>query len=215
MSTAYSGDGRYVAVGCMDGTIAVYSVAGGTLLYKLTSACASAAALRRDLRVLVSGCTNAVRALAFSHDSTLLYGGTDTNQLLVCRCDSGELLGTYAGHTGWVLDLDVTKAGRVATACVLGGRVSIAQRLVHGDVRGTFRSSDKTVRLLDPEGRGLRHVHTLDDHTDQVCYRAGRCCVCACVRVCVSCGHGHGGLLSGVGGCVFAWRRRPPGDDVG
>ncbi|XP_078435852.1 transducin/WD40 repeat-like superfamily protein [Wolffia australiana] len=99
LSVAWSADGRRLACGSMDGTIAVFDVARGKLLHQL------------------DGHFMPVRSLVYSPmDSRVLFSASDDAHVHIYDAEGKSLVGAMAGHASWVLSVDASPdGGAVAT----------------------------------------------------------------------------------------------------
>lgn len=127
LSVAWSPDGRYISCGSIDGTISVFDVQRARFLHHL------------------EGHSMPVRSLVYSPvDPRVLISGSDDQQIHMYDAEGKTLFGSMAGHSSWVLSVDVSPDGAVASG-----------------------SSDRTVKLWDPKMRAA--VVSLNSyHTDQV-----------------------------------------------
>jgi WD repeat-containing protein 61 len=85
LSVAYSPDGRRLAVGAMDGTVAVFDVQESRLMHTL------------------EGHKMPVRTLAFSPDSKQLLTGCDDSNTHLYDVEHAALVAALSGHASWVL----------------------------------------------------------------------------------------------------------------
>ena len=86
-SVAYSPDGRRVACGAMDGTVAIFDVndGGGTLLHTL------------------EGHAMPVRSLTFGVDGKTLFTACDDGHVHMYDAEHRSLMDALPGHKSWVL----------------------------------------------------------------------------------------------------------------
>ena len=66
-----------------------------------------------------------VRAVCYSADGRFLYSASDDHSVNVYEADSGTLVTTLAGHTGWVLDVASSADGATIASCGADGKVNI------------------------------------------------------------------------------------------
>mmetsp|Transcript_15115 Transcript_15115/g.20859 ORF Transcript_15115/g.20859 Transcript_15115/m.20859 type:complete len:324 (-) Transcript_15115:225-1196(-) len=93
MSVAFSADGRRVAAGAMDGSVAVWDVQGARLLQSF------------------QGHKMPVRSLAFSPDSRTLLIGCDDSIINMFDVEHGPLMASLSGHQSWVLSVAWSPSG--------------------------------------------------------------------------------------------------------
>ncbi|KAK8798667.1 hypothetical protein WA158_007752 [Blastocystis sp. Blastoise] len=109
---AFSDDGNYIATSHSDGSVNIYNAK----TYKLITT--------------IKQHNLPCRVLRFSHDSTVLFTGSNDMQINAIDLTAGgnyQLLYSLQGHMGWIFGLDITNDGLyLATA-----------------------SSDKTVKIWD------------------------------------------------------------------
>ena len=107
LAVATSPDGRRVAAGAMDGTVALLDAATGAVVAKL------------------EGHFKPVRALAFTPDSRHLLTGCDDGAAHLYDAEAGALVEAFGGHEGWVLGVAPRPGGAgFATSCS-DGRVRL------------------------------------------------------------------------------------------
>mmetsp|Transcript_33252 Transcript_33252/g.81713 ORF Transcript_33252/g.81713 Transcript_33252/m.81713 type:complete len:318 (-) Transcript_33252:129-1082(-) len=98
-SVAYSGDGRRVACGAMDGTVAVFDTGSGKLLHTL------------------EGHAMPVRSLAFSVDSKTLFTACDDGHIHMYDVEHRSLMEALPGHRSWVLGVAASPSGNALVSC--------------------------------------------------------------------------------------------------
>jgi WD40 repeat protein len=89
-SVAYSPDGRRVACGAMDGTVAVFDSGSGKLLHTL------------------EGHAMPVRSLTFGVDGKTLFTACDDGHIHMYDVEHRSLMEALPGHKSWVLVGNVT-----------------------------------------------------------------------------------------------------------
>eukprot|EP00798_Chlamydomonas_sp_ICE-L_P003031 gene3031-13056_t len=102
LSVAYSPDGKRLACGAMDGTVAVFDVETGALL--------------KDAGL--QGHHKPVRSLAFTPDSRSLLTACDDMHVNMYDVDNSSLIESFSGHESWVLSVHCHPNGN---AFVSGG----------------------------------------------------------------------------------------------
>ncbi|KAL4857036.1 WD repeat-containing protein VIP3 [Chlorella vulgaris] len=93
LSVAYSPDGRRIAAGGMDGTVALFDTATGKLLHTL------------------DGHFKPVRDLCFTPDSSMVITACDDNHAHLYAAEQGELVEAFSGHESWVLSVSAHPSG--------------------------------------------------------------------------------------------------------
>ncbi|XP_072976112.1 WD repeat-containing protein VIP3 [Typha angustifolia] len=94
LSVAWSPDGKRLACGSMDGTIAVFDVARAKFLHHL------------------EGHHMPVRSLVFSPvDSRVLFTACDDTHVHMYDAEGKSLVGAMSGHVSWVLSVDASPDG--------------------------------------------------------------------------------------------------------
>ncbi|EIE22794.1 WD40 repeat-like protein [Coccomyxa subellipsoidea C-169] len=93
LSVAFSPDGRRLACGVMDGTIAVFDVPAGKLLNTLT------------------GHHKPVRDVCFTPDSQMLLTACDDMHTHLYDVENAALIEAFSGHESWVLSVDCHPSG--------------------------------------------------------------------------------------------------------
>ncbi|MQL89065.1 hypothetical protein Taro_021639 [Colocasia esculenta] len=94
LSVAWSLDGRRLACGSMDGTIAVFDVARAKFLHHL------------------EGHYMPVRSLVYSPvDARILFSASDDTHVHMYDAEGKSLVGAMSGHTSWVLSVDASPDG--------------------------------------------------------------------------------------------------------
>lgn len=93
LSVAYSPDGRRIAAGGMDGTVALFDTASGKLLHTL------------------EGHFKPVRDLTFTPDSKQVITACDDNHAHLYDAEHGELIEAFSGHESWVLSVSAHPSG--------------------------------------------------------------------------------------------------------
>jgi WD repeat-containing protein 61 len=92
-SVAYSADGKRIACGVMDGTVAVFDVKSGTCVHTL------------------DGHGGPVRDVTFSPDGKTLYSASDDGYVHVWDAHNKSLIDSLAGHKSWVLTVAASPCG--------------------------------------------------------------------------------------------------------
>eukprot|EP00854_Cymbomonas_tetramitiformis_P022495 gene22495-27148_t len=87
LSVAYSKDGKRLAAGAMDGSVAIFDVQTCSLLH------------------LLKGHRMPVRALDFSPDSRHVITACDDMHIHMYDVEHASLIGAMSGHNSWVLDV--------------------------------------------------------------------------------------------------------------
>mmetsp|Transcript_22400 Transcript_22400/g.61887 ORF Transcript_22400/g.61887 Transcript_22400/m.61887 type:complete len:317 (+) Transcript_22400:46-996(+) len=100
LSVAYSPDGKRLACGAMDGTVALFDVASTQLLG------------------LLEGHYKPVRSLAFTPDSSMLLTACDDMHVNLYDVENKALVESFSGHDSWVLSVAPHPSG---TCFVSGG----------------------------------------------------------------------------------------------
>jgi len=98
-SVTYSPDGRRLACGAMDGTVALFDVDTGKLLHTL------------------AGHAMPVRSLCFSADGKTLYTGCDDGHIHAYDAEHRSLTDALPGHKSWVLGVAVSPDGGALCSC--------------------------------------------------------------------------------------------------
>ncbi|GAX84435.1 hypothetical protein CEUSTIGMA_g11855.t1 [Chlamydomonas eustigma] len=93
LSVAFSPDGKRLACGAMDGTVAVYDVASGTALGVL------------------QGHYKPVRSLTFLPDSRSLLTACDDMHVNLYDVENTSLIESFSGHGSWVLSVAAHPSG--------------------------------------------------------------------------------------------------------
>lgn len=93
LSVACSPDGRKLAAGSMNGTVAIFDADNGGLLHSL------------------KGHFKAVRSLTFTPDSKFLITGCDDCVSHMYDAETGVLVGALSGHQSWILSVSVSPDG--------------------------------------------------------------------------------------------------------
>ncbi|CAA6668932.1 unnamed protein product [Spirodela intermedia] len=113
LSVAWSADGRRLACGSMDGTIAVFDVARAKLLHQL------------------EGHFMPVRSLVYSPlDSRVLFSASDDSCVHMYDAEGKSLVSAMSGHASWVLSVDASPDG-AAIATGSSDRTTMSN---HGDL---------------------------------------------------------------------------------
>lgn len=86
-----------------------------------------------------------VRSLCFSPDSQTLLTASDDGHMKLYDVQHSDVVGTFSGHSSWVLSVSFAPNGK----------------------RFTSSSSDKSVKIWDLASRKCEHTFN-DDHQDQV-----------------------------------------------
>ena len=141
LSVAWSFDGRRLACGSSDGSIAVFDVARSKLLHHL------------------EGHHMPVRSLAYSPmDSRVLFSASDDGNVHIYDAEGKSLVGAMSGHGSWVLCVDASPDGsaiatgssdRTVKLWDLGMRAAVQTMSGHGDVVWA-------VAFRPPGGAGVR-----------------------------------------------------------
>mmetsp|Transcript_39064 Transcript_39064/g.86901 ORF Transcript_39064/g.86901 Transcript_39064/m.86901 type:complete len:314 (-) Transcript_39064:563-1504(-) len=93
LSVAYSPDGRRLACGAMDGTVAVYDMGSGRVIGGL------------------EGHYKPVRSLAFTPDSRTLLTACDDMHVNMYDVENAALIESFSGHESWVLSVAAHPGG--------------------------------------------------------------------------------------------------------
>jgi WD repeat-containing protein 61 len=93
-SIAYSPDGKRIACGAMDGTVAIFDVKTGKCVHTL------------------DGHVSPVRDLTFSPDGKTLYTASDDGYVHVYDAHNKSLMESLAGHKSWVLSVTASPDGK-------------------------------------------------------------------------------------------------------
>lgn len=141
LSVAWSADGRRLACGSMDGTIAIFDVARAKLLHQL------------------EGHFMPVRSLVYSPlDSRVLFSASDDGSVHMYDAEGKSLVGAMSGHASWVLSVDASPDGaaiatgssdRTVKLWDLGMRAAVQTMSNHGDLVWS-------VAFRPPGGAGVR-----------------------------------------------------------
>ncbi|PKA63013.1 U4/U6 small nuclear ribonucleoprotein PRP4-like protein [Apostasia shenzhenica] len=94
LSVAWSPDGKRLACGCMDGTIAVFDIPRAKFLHHL------------------EGHFTAVRSLIYSPlDARVLFTACDDTHIHMYDAEGKKLVAGMSGHVSWVLSVDASPDG--------------------------------------------------------------------------------------------------------
>ncbi|PSC74984.1 WD repeat-containing 61 [Micractinium conductrix] len=107
LSVAYSPDGRRIAAGGMDGTVAVFDAPTGKLLHTL------------------DGHFKPVRDLTFTPDSKQVITACDDNHAHMYDAEHGELIEAFSGHESWVLSVSAHPGGNAFATGSSDGKVKL------------------------------------------------------------------------------------------
>uniref|UniRef100_A0A1D1YZ94 WD repeat-containing protein 61 n=2 Tax=Anthurium amnicola TaxID=1678845 RepID=A0A1D1YZ94_9ARAE len=141
LSVAWSPDGRQLACGSMDGTIAVFDVARAKFLHFL------------------EGHFMPVRSLVYSPvDARVLFSASDDTHVHVYDAEGKSLVGAMSGHSSWVLSVDASPDG----AAVATGSSDRTVRLWDLGMRAAVQTMSNHTDLVwgvafrPPGGTGVR-----------------------------------------------------------
>ena len=98
-SVAYSPDGRRIACGAMDGTVALFDAGTGKLLHTL------------------QGHAMPVRSLCFDVSGKTLYTGCDDGHIHAYDAEHRSLQDALPGHKSWVLGVSISPDGNALCSC--------------------------------------------------------------------------------------------------
>lgn len=107
LSVAYSPDGRRIAAGGMDGTVALFDAATGKLLHTL------------------DGHFKPVRDLTFTPDSRQVITACDDNHAHLYDAEHAELIEAFSGHESWVLSVSAHPSGAAFATGSSDGKVKL------------------------------------------------------------------------------------------
>ncbi|MQL73572.1 hypothetical protein Taro_005933 [Colocasia esculenta] len=141
LSVAWSPDGRRLACGSMDGTIAVFDVARAKFLHHL------------------DGHYMPVRSLVYSPvDARVLFSASDDTHVHMYDAEGKSLVGAMSGHTSWVLNVDASPDG----AAIATGSSDRTVRLWDLGMRSAVQTMSNHTDLVwgvafrPPGGTGVR-----------------------------------------------------------
>lgn len=143
LSVAWSPDGKRLACGSMDGTIAVFDVARAKFLHHL------------------EGHSGPVRSLVFSPvDPRVLFTACDDTHVRMYDADGKSMVGAMSDHVGWVLSVDASPDG----AAIVTGSSDKTVRLWDLSMRAAVQTMTNHsaqvwgVAFRPPGGTGVRAV---------------------------------------------------------
>lgn len=105
-AVASSGDGKWLAIGCIDGTIKVLNGKNGSVDREFTCS------------------KKTIRKLVFSRNGAELYAASDDGKAYIINCKDGQVLQTV-GHDGWVTSIAISPLDDVFATCGADGSVKI------------------------------------------------------------------------------------------
>lgn len=141
LSVAWSPDGRRIACGCMDGTIAVFDVERAKLLHHL------------------EGHFMPVRSLVFSPTTPrLLFTACDDAHVHMYDAEGKSLVGAMSGHASWVLSVDASPDGTAIASGSSDRTVRLWDLNMRAAVQTMTGHTDQVwgVSFRPPGGTGVR-----------------------------------------------------------
>ncbi|RWW26864.1 hypothetical protein GW17_00008739 [Ensete ventricosum] len=141
LSVAWSPDGKKLACGSMDGTIAVFDVARSKFLHHL------------------DGHYMPVRSMVFSPvDPRVLFTACDDTHVHMYDAEGKSLVGAMSGHTSWVLSVDASLDGAAIATGSSDRTVKLWDLSTRTAVQTMTNHSDQvwSVAFRPPGGTGLR-----------------------------------------------------------
>ena len=143
-SVSYSPDGRTIASASWDGTVKLWNVESGDIIFNL------------------EGHTGGVDALSFSPDGRTLASGSWDGAVKLWDFESGDIIFTLEEHTGGVDAVSFSPDGRTLASGSWDGTVKL-WAIERGDITATLEgvASAATSVSYSPDGRTLA-VGTMD-----------------------------------------------------
>ncbi|OAY70570.1 WD repeat-containing protein VIP3, partial [Ananas comosus] len=141
LSVAWSPDGRRLACGSMDGTVAVFDVARAKFLHHL------------------EGHHMPVRSLVFSPiDARVLFTACDDTHVHMYDAEGKSLVGAMSGHASWVLSVDASPDGAAIATGSSDRTVRLWDLSTRTAVQTMTNHTDQVwaVAFRPPGGTGVR-----------------------------------------------------------
>lgn len=141
LSVAWSPDGKLLACGSMDGTIAVYDAVRMKFLHHL------------------EGHHMPVRSMVFSPvDPHVLFTACDDCHIHIYDAKEKSLIGAMSGHASWVLSIDVSPDGMAVATGSSDRTVRLWDINTRASVQTMSNHSDQVwaVAFRPPGGTGVR-----------------------------------------------------------
>ncbi|XP_039146183.1 LOW QUALITY PROTEIN: WD repeat-containing protein VIP3 [Dioscorea cayenensis subsp. rotundata] len=141
LSVAWSLDGRRLACGSMDGTIAVFDVARAKFLHHL------------------DGHYMPVRSMVYSPvDPHVLFTACDDTHVHMYDAERKGMIGAMSGHTSWVLSVDASPDGAAIATGSSDRTVRLWDLSMRASVQTMSNHTDQvwSVAFRPPSGTGLR-----------------------------------------------------------
>ncbi|XP_074571379.1 WD repeat-containing protein VIP3 [Curcuma longa] len=141
LSVAWSPDGKRLACGSMDGTIAVFDVARAKFLHHL------------------EGHNMPVRSMVFSPvDPRVLFTACDDTNIHMYDAEGKNMAGAMSGHTSWVLSVDASPDGAAIATGSSDRTVKLWDISMRSAVQTMANHSDAVwgVAFRPPGGTGVR-----------------------------------------------------------
>ncbi|WOL03239.1 hypothetical protein Cni_G11959 [Canna indica] len=141
LSVAWSPDGKRLACGSIDGTIAVFDVARAKFLHHL------------------EGHNMPVRSMVFSPvDPRVLFTASDDTNIHMYDAEGKSLVGAMSGHSSWVLSVDASPDGTAIATGSSDRTVKLWDLSTRSAVQTMKNHSDQVwgVAFRPPGGSGVR-----------------------------------------------------------
>lgn len=141
LSVAWSLDGKRLACGSMDGTIAVFDVARAKFLHYL------------------EGHHMPVRSMVYSPiDARVLFTACDDTHVHMYDAEGKSLVGAMSGHTSWVLSIDASPDGGAVATGSSDRTVRLWDIGMRSSVQTMTNHTDQVwgVAFRPPGGTGVR-----------------------------------------------------------
>ncbi|KAL0491830.1 WD repeat-containing protein [Acrasis kona] len=148
LTVAYSPNGRYLAAGGQDGSVAIFDVA-------------------TSVKTSLEGHSMSVRSVAFTTDSERLLTASDDKHINVYDVKQGALIKTLSGHGSFVLSLDVSPTGLTFASSSTDRQIKIWE-LSTLECIHTFEEHKDQVWDIAYDETGAKLASVSDDHSIRV-----------------------------------------------